>query len=324
VTVTGSANGVSRRVRIDTSVNIKRSGVFDYGFATRGQFSMSGNARIVGVNSPSEASILSATTSHTDAITISGNTVVSGDLSAAGPTTIGISGSPTIGNTNDPALWGQHCHFGVTAPDFPQYDTVSLAPLATTTIDSTTDFSRITTLSNVRIKAGTNPNFSSKTVINGIIYVEAPNNVSFSGQVTVNGLIVTAPAEPAQLPNCQISFTGGVEAYGVEALPDTAEYTQVKKQTGTFILAPGFGVSFSGHVTAVNGNIAADQLTFTGTAEGTVKGSVIGLKDLPSSLGGTVDIYVDHKNAVQNPAGFVTTYALTAAPDSYAEVQAGQ
>jgi hypothetical protein len=325
LTVTGSANGVSRRAQIDLSMTSKRSGVFDYGLASRGPVSVSGNARLLGVNSPSEASILSATTSQANAITVSGNSTVSGDLSVAGSnTTIAITGSPVIGNTGNSSLWPQHCHFGVTAPDFPLYDTDSLAPLATTTIDSHTNLNGVSSLNNVRIKAGTNPNFSSKMTLNGIIYIEAPNNVSFSGQAVINGMIVTQQASSSQLSNCQISFSGGVEAYGVDALPNTPQFAAVKQQTGTFILAPGFGVTFSGHVSAVNGNIAADQLTFTGTAEGTIKGSVIGLKDVPTSLSGTVDIYVDSKNAVQNPAGFVTTYALVANPDSYVEALPGE
>jgi hypothetical protein len=323
LTVTGTFAGVSRRVQLDFNVIVKRAGAFDYGLACRGPVTVSGSARLLGVNSPGEASVFSATTSTANAITVSGNSTVGGDLNVVGSTsTVTISGSPSIGDTSDSQLWPQHCHFDVTAPDFPQYDTSTLAPLATTTIDANTNISKLGTLTNVRIKAGTNPTFSSKTTINGIVYIEAPNKVSFSGQATVNGLIVTQPATPDQLSNCQISFSGSVEAFGVEALPNTPAYAAVKQATGTFILAPGFGVTFSGHVSAVNGNIAADQLTFSGTADGTVKGSIVGLRDLPSTLSGNVDIYIDSKNAVQNPAGFVTTYMLVPNSDTYAEVSA--
>ncbi len=319
--VTGAARDLTRRIAVDFAMTVKRSGVFDYGFASKGQINVGGHSRLIGVNTPSEASILSATTSSAEAITVDGNATITGDLSVVGsPSSVLIKGTPVIGNTNDPAQWAQHCHFGVQPPDWPEYDTSVLAPLATTLIDST-NYNNYTTLNNIRIKAGTNPTFADKTVINGIVYVEAPNKVTFAGQATVNGMIVTQTG--ASTSDCQINFTGGVDAYGVDVLPNTDQFAAVKQQQGTFVLAPGFALTFAGNVQAVNGNIAADQLTFTGTATGTVRGSIIGLADVPSIISGTVDIYVDRQNAEQDPAGFVKTYQMAPLAGTYREVTGG-
>ena len=320
--VTGAAHGLSRRVTMDLMLVSRRPGVFDYGLASRGQVTVSGNAKIVGVNQPTEASVLSATQSSSEAISVNGSVVISGDLFAAGQnTTVGISGRPEIAGSQDPAVIAQHVHLGVEAPDFPELDAAPLAALATNLVDRTTDLKQ-SVLKNIRIAAGTNPTFSSDVVINGVIYVEAPNIVRFEGKTTLNGFIVTQDSDQP-LSSCQIHFAGHVEARGVEGLPATPEYAAVKQQTGTFMLAPGFGATFAGSFSAINGSIAADQLTFTGTAEGVVKGSVIGMKDLPTEIGGTVEIYVDSKNADPRPAGFVQSTALTPDPSTYAEAAAG-
>jgi len=106
----------------------------------------------------------------------------------------------------------------------------------------------------------------------------------------------------------------------VEVLPSTPTFAAVKQQTGTFVLAPGFGVTFAGNFSAINGAIAADQLTFTGTAEGLVRGSVIGLRDITTRVGGNVDIFVDRSNADPNPAGFLKPFALIPQPETYQEL----
>jgi len=209
-------------------------------------------------------------------------------------------------------------------PDFPSFDTSGLAALATGgVIDASTPINEVgQVFNNVRIAAGTNPVFAKDVSLNGVIYVEAPNIVQFEAKATINGLIAT---EESGLPleSCQLRFAGRVEASGVDTLPDTPEFTLVKEQTGTFIAAPGFGVTFSGNFSAINGCIAADQLTFTGTAEGTVRGSVIGLKDELTDVGGNVGIYVDRTNADENPAGFVNSLGMVPLPDTYAEVVGG-
>ena len=322
LTVTGSAGEVTRAVFMDFILEPCRTEIFDYGLPSRGPISISGNARIVGVNDPSEASILSATTTGTDAIQLDGNAEISGDLNIAEDgLSVSISGTPTVAGSSDPSVIAEHTHHGVGQPDFPEVDVEPIAALATYTLQPD-DPQTKTVLNNVRIPAGTNPTFGSDIQINGVVYVEAPNVVAFVGKCTLKGILVTqASGEP--ISACQVSFGGSVEASGVDALPDTPEFAAVKGHTGTFIAAPGFGVSFAGNFSAIGGSIAADQLTFTGTSEGAIGGSVIGLKDLPTTVCGNVDIFVDQQRADQNPAGFVPSLRFSPVPDSYAELQGG-
>lgn len=317
--VEGRSGDLTRNVKIDLTLEPKLPIVFDFGIASRGQVRVFGNANLVGVNYPQEASILSATTSRLDALYAEGNSTISGDLyTAEEGTYITISGGPTVAGCTTLAEIEQHVHEGIGQPDFPEYDVAPLALLATYTLQPS-DPTNKGELSNIRIPAGTNPTFSSDIILNGVVYIEAPNDVKFTAKCTLNGLLVTEDSEEP-LSTCQLTFDGGVEANGVEALPDTAEFAAVKQETGTFILAPGFDVTFAGHFSAINGSIAASQLTFTGTAEGTVKGSVIGLEDRLTSVGGNVDIYVDRENADDDPAGFIKSLAFVPAPDTYEEV----
>ena len=317
--VRGSFGGVTRYLSMDLMLVSKPAAVFDYGLASRGQISIFGNARVLGVNDPTEASIISVTKSHLDALCLDGHAEVRGDLYAAGTDTyVSISGSPTVAGTQDLAEIAKHVHNNVEEPDFPEIDTAPIAALATSTLQPS-DPTNKNVYNNLRIPAGTNPNFTSDVVLNGVVYIEAPNDVKFEGKCTINGIVVTEESgEP--ISTCQLRFAGHVEAGGVEALPETSEFADVKEQTGTFILAPGFGVTFAGNFSAINGSIAADQLTFTGTAEGTVKGSVVGLKDLPTSIGGNVDIFVDRSDTENDAAGFVKSFALDPVQGSYEEL----
>ena len=321
--VRGSAEGVLRAVAIDLNLIAKHSGVFDYGLASFGVVAIADNAKIIGVNDPSEANILAATTGGSVALTLGDNAIVSGDVSVVGDGSVAISGTPSLGGTTDPEQMAEHIHSLATAPDVPEVQTAPLAALATNVVDSSTDTgSSGLTFSNIRIAAGTNPTFGSDVVINGIVYVEAPNIVVFSGRTTFNGMAVTEDSDQP-IESCQLHFSGQVEAYGVESLPDTPEFAEVRQQTGTFVLAPGFGVTFSGQASAINGTIAADQLTFTGQSEGIVNGAVIGLADYPTLLGGNVEIQVDRLNAYPDPAGFAKTFALEADAASYTELTGG-
>ena len=314
--VKGMYNGSISYICMDLLMEKRRPMVFDFGLASMGQILISGNSQIVGLNDTKEGSILSATESHDDAIHVEGSAVISGDLYTSGEDTYAVvSGSPTIGNTSDPSEWSAHLHCGVDVPpDFPELDASGIIPLATNVYTG----SEGDVLSNIRIPAGTNPTFNHDMVLNGVIYVEAPNKVNFEGKATLNGIIVTEADHP-DLSACELNFRGNVDAYGVEVLPDTAEFAAVKEQTGTFILAPGFAVSFAGHVDAVNGSIAADQLTFLGTAEGIIRGSVIGLEDVQTVVGGNVVITIDKANQDPDPAGFVKSIAFDPILSTYSE-----
>jgi hypothetical protein len=316
----GTCGGISRRLRMDFERVVHRSPVFDNGVASKGQLKISGNSKIKGTTDPNDASILAASSTYDNAVIIEGGVVIDGDVYAAGETSyVDITGTPEIAGSTDPGVYSDNLHTATDVPDFPAVDTTVLAGMATSVIDSTTDLTGSDLVfNNVRIAAGTNPTFSTGVTVNGIVYIEAPNIVSFSGQANLNGLVATQDSDEP-IETCHISFAGGVTANGVEALPDTEEFADVKQQAGTFIVAPGFSVSFAGNCSIAGGIIAADQLTFTGAAEGSVNGSVISLEDSLTTFGGNVTLYVDHDGAVQQPAGFINSFGLSAIPDSYTE-----
>lgn len=318
--VRGWANGVRRTVAMDLTVVLGHpNSVFNYGLASRGSISITGNGKIRGENELTDATVVSASESE-PAVSLSGNAVVEGDISTVG-NSVDIGPNVTVaGQTGDGI--DQHIHFGVEAPVFPEVDTSIFLPLATgDVVDQNTDTSSSgTVFENIIIRAGSNPTFASDVIINGIIFIESPNVVNFSGKVTLNGLIATEDADDP-IENCKISFEGQVEAYGVDVLPDEPQFADIKETTGTFIVAPGFDVSFAGQFTTINGTVAADKLSFSGQAEGTINGSVIGLADYPTTVSGQVDIVVDRSGAGEDPpdAGFLLPKSLEVVQRSYQE-----
>jgi len=318
--VTGDFESVCRSLSVDLRLVPKLAKAFNYGLASKGQVVISGSARILGANNPQEASVFSAASLPGSIIVDGSDVTISGDLSVSGDeTSVVLIDNPSIGGTSDPNEVTQHIHFGIEAPDFPVVDTSYLAPLATNVIDSSTVIPSGAVLNNVRIAAGTNPSFNNDVVLNGIVYIEAPNKVTFNGHATINGFIVTEDKD-LPLKDCQLSFLGTMDSHGVESLPDIPLFEQVKQHTGTFLVAPGFDVKFAGSFGTINGSIAADQMTWKGTADGVIKGSVIGLENLPMTVGGNVEIEVDRSHLDDNPAGFVKSFGLEPQIDTYVEL----
>lgn len=318
--VQGLANDARRTVAVDLELKEGHpNSVLNYGIASRGPISVAGSGKVLGKNDLIEASIISSSDAAV-AVSVVGDAVVHGDISSVGrETSVVISGSPTIAGSQDLEVIADHVHFAVDPPIFPEVDTSIFLPLATTVIDSQSDVSPMhTTFENIIIKAGTNPTFASDITINGVVYIEAPNIVNFSGKVTLNGVVATEPSSDP-IETCKISFQAQVDAYGVEALPDLPQYAEVKELDGTFVIAPGFDVSFAGHFAGVNGTIAADKLTFGGQAKGTVKGAVIGLADHPTFVGGYVDIVIDRSGEENPGAGILPPKSLDVVPRTFRE-----
>ncbi|MBS3735012.1 MAG: hypothetical protein KGY99_08795 [Phycisphaerae bacterium] len=321
MTIEGTAGNATHAVSIDLAMEARNPLVFDYGLASRGELLIGGSVEVAGVDWPGEAHVFSADTSAQYPITVEGSgAYVSGDLYVTqGDGAISIGGQPTIGGTSDPAEIADHLHYDAHPPDFPELDTAPLEALATTVVDASTDTSQQgQTYNNIRIAAGTNPTFANDTLVNGIVYVEAPNVVSFEGSCTLNGMVVTENND-LPLEDCRLRFAGTATVSGVEALPDTAEFADVRQHTGTFLLAPGFEAVFEGNLQTINGAIAADRLAFGGNASGRINGSVVGLADLPSEIKGSVSIRIDRTTSEADHAGFQKSIALEPVADTYCE-----
>jgi len=78
----------------------------------------------------------------------------------------------------------------------------------------------------------------------------------------------------------------------------------LRDETGTFIIAPGFSLSFGGAFATINGAIAANGIQFYGNAGGTIDGPVLNYSDTPMELSGNSDLFVNRSNTAQIPAGF--------------------
>ena len=323
-TLTMEVHGFAKDVERVAAINLllrpgHPNSVFRYGLASRGPITITGDGEILGKNELTEASVISTTEAEV-AVTIDGTTVVDGDISSTGESTsVVISGTPTIAGSTDPAVIAEHIHFAVEPPVFPEVDTSIFKSLATNVVDATTNTGQAgQVFENIIIKAGANPTFAADTIVNGVVYVEAPNIVTFSAKVTLNGVVATEDTDLG-IESCKVHFGAQVEAYGVEALPDEPQFADVKELTGTSIVAPGFDVSFAGHFSTISGSIAADKLSFSGQAEGTIMGSVIGLADHPTWISGSVNIVIDRSGEDTGDAGFTMPLCLEVDPKTYRE-----
>jgi len=306
---TGRFGRAARTATYNMSVQRGRSVLFDYGIASRSPIQMTGNAKITGANDAKEGSILSGTYSTTQAIRLVGNVSVGGEADVCNP-------SGTIVKTGNSTIKGGE-KIGVTEPEWPEVDISVFTPFATNTYSG--KGSGDLTLSNIRIPANTNPNFSDNVTIYGVVYIESPNKVTFSGNANIVGVIVAQKPAVDNLKANTISFTGNVSTSGVENLPADSQYDGLRSLTGSFVLAPGYNVSFSGNFNTVNGCMVASQFGFTGNAGGKIKGGVINLADSDLLMSGEASIIIDRKGFTENPAGLSSSLKLVCVSGSYAE-----
>lgn len=318
--ITGLCGPVRRALGMDFAAISGDSPVFDFGIASRSPVELTGNASVKGKNSVLEARILSAT-NETEAFDLTGNITLQGDIYTTNPgATVSMSGNVSIGgvSSNSPAIF-DHIHCGMGVGEFPEVDPTVFEPFATNIVDSSTSTSGNKTFTNIRIKAGTNKTFSGNITLKGVIFIEKPNKVTFSGNTTFQGVIVTQDAGDNVYTDNTVKFTGNVAVTGVETLPDTAEFHTLRTMPGAFILAPGFGLSFTGNFGTVSGCMAADSFTFTGNAGGTIRGGIINYSDSRFKLAGNSSVIIDRDGTPNTPPGFIMSLTLVISPDSYAE-----
>lgn len=318
VRVTGRGDNaqVTRTVQLDYGIAQNASAIFDYGVASRGKIFTKGSARIRGATDPTKGSVLSTSTTDPIPVDIQGKEV-SGDISVTNPNaTVRFDGASVGGTSNANDILANHVHKGVPAPEFPTIDTAAFQEYA---VNEYSGSAAGRTLTNCYIPPGKNVKFTGNTTINGVLYIQAPNKIEFSGNTTITGCIVVQNDAAFDLTNNTLSFSGSVQAQGVEQL--AASYGDLRKLTGSFILAPNFAVSFTGSFGTVNGSIMASQVSMSGNAGGIVKGSVVNLDDTTLSLDGSSEIIIASTGTTNYPSGvfFGSHYAPLA--DTYAEVQ---
>jgi Tfp pilus assembly protein PilX len=322
VDVNGVCGPLTRKVTVNYKFIASAHTVFDYGVATKGPLSLSGNVELETVNVAVGAGVYIESQNSNLALSIIGNSQVARDVGIVNAiANVYLQGAKAgIGGQTGQAAITNHVSFGVPATEFPAPNPTHFEPYTTSIIDSTTNTTLNATYDNVRIAAGTNPTFSGQVAFRGIVFVETPNVVTFQGNTTITGIVVgNGDVEDDSGAN-KIRFLGNVTSYAVDQLPNEDKFTAIKTQTGTCLMAPGFAVSFGGNFHTLNGVIAANGIKFYGNAGGTVNGSIINYSDSQMELTGNSDLYISALGTANIPAGFEPEMTLRYEPSSYSEV----
>lgn len=316
--VIGTSDQISRTINTDFSFTSRANPVFSYGVATMGPLQMAGNTELeVDV----EASVYIGGSGIDYALTMEGKSAISGTVSISDAyADVSLSSNAEVGGLSGDDAIENNISIGVEEIEFPEPDVSSFEQYVQNVVDANTDTSTDLALDNIRIVAGTNPTFNGHVTIRGIVFIEQPNIVTFDGSASVTGIIIGDGDVDAASELNQVVFSGNVNTYGVSELPDEEQFTDLKTQTGSFLLAPGFSVSFSGNTNVDNGAIAANGISFSGNAGGIVNGTIMNYSQDPVSLAGNSNLVLNPSGTMTNPAGFTPTKILEFVPASYTEI----
>ncbi|MHC4314076.1 MAG: hypothetical protein ACYSW3_16600, partial [Planctomycetota bacterium] len=272
--------------------------IFDFGVATKGPLHMAGNIELHGVNVSIESDVYIVSENSNLALEMIGNSSITGDVFITNPdATVDLQGDlfSIGGETGEAAL--DHVHTGVDPIAFPILNPSYFEHYVVEDINLAE-----TTFTNVRIPPNTNPSFDGGVTMNGVVFIETPNLVAFTGHVSITGIIVGDGDVNDDSGTNRIDFLSTVNSNPVTALP--AGFGELRDETGTFLMAPGFNLSFIGDFETINGAIAANGITFTGNAGGTIEGSVLNYSDTAMDLSGNNHLYFNRYANTEMPAGF--------------------
>lgn len=321
VSVQGMAGQTSRTISTRYTFGTRLDSVFDFGVATKGPLSLSGNILLDGVNVSVESDVYIESEFSSLALEIIGNSQIAGEVKIVNPdATVDLQGGQAGigGGTGDEAI-DNHVEFGAPQTQFPVPYPQQYEHLAENIVDATTDTSSDVVLENVKVLAGTNPTFSGHATLKGIVYIEAPNVVTFTGTTDIIGIVVAEGDLSDNSGTNKLVFQGDVISQPVTALPDEDQFDELRDETGSFVIAPGFAVAFGGSFDTLNGAIAANGVEFFGNAGGTVNGSIINYSPTPMTLSGNSDLFFNRSGIDSVPAGFVPEIVLHYSPESYSE-----
>jgi hypothetical protein len=327
----GSTAGIAQKgVRLDFTRQAINTSVFDNAVATKGKFVMIKGAisGVPGVSSDSIIKVMSAQKTP-GAVTMSGGSIGSaagGELGTlidllplgapdgkpdANATT--ISGGSVHGTTNITSIKNNYVKL-VAEPEFPTVDTSQFAGYATTTYTA-----GMATMQNVRIPAGTNPDFTGNVTIQGVLYIESPNNVKFRGNTLMQGFIVF---EGKNTSAVNVIDGSGNFTYG--DLPLDTKFDPLRAITGISILAPTTTVTMGGSVDSqVRGNMILGNFKTSGSADIYIsKGSIITMDTAVDSatFNGKNVKFLSVGSQNQPPAGVNFTTKFIPTEGSYIEL----
>jgi Tfp pilus assembly protein PilX len=324
LTVTGHSGMVLRTVSILFDLTSSGQTMFPVtaGIMSRGPIRATGNFSTSSTGSPLDASICSATYSQAQAVKITGNANIAGEVFISNPAgQASITGNASIGGASGAAA-SQHIHAGSGDPNIPEVDPEVFRPLAINHMTASTPTVGNNTYDNLYIPANRNPTFTGNIQLRGVTYIEKPNKVTFTGNCDVTGVVVTQDAGDNNYDTNTIKFTGNSHFYDVSALPALPQFSQIKQMPGSAVLAPGFGLTFTGNFGVVAGWIAGDKFTFTGNVSGTFHGGIINYGDTEFKATGNASLIFDRNDAANHPTGFTVPPApptLTLKANTYKE-----
>jgi len=314
IQINGRAGRLSRALHAGFTYGTRPQSVFDFGVATKGPLRLKGGT-LTGFEFRSESDVYIESFNEVEAIGILLNkSEIAGNVKIVNPNAIVtpdmIKGS--IGGLTGEDAIRENVEIGVTPTEFPYPDAAHFKQYATGGY-----YTSGTTLENMVIKAGTNPKFAGGTTITGILYIESPNVVEFTGNVTVKGMIVAEGDWDDNSATNKLNFTGSVDS---QVLPADTKFDAMRNETGTFVMAPGYALTFGGSFGTINGVIAGNGIEFNGNAGGTVAGSIINYSDTTMNVDGSSDIVFNRSGITELPSGFVQEVVIHYNPASYSEV----
>jgi Tfp pilus assembly protein PilX len=316
--ITGYAGQIQRTIRVNYDFKTTNSSVFNYGIATKGPLKLQGSAEIDGIIDLDAGVYIESETNP--ALEITGNSHIAGDVDFTNPDANVILGNKaSIGGETGQAAIDNHVEFGAPPVDFPVPIPTYFEHYVTNTYDPNNVEDEY---SNVRIPAGTNPIFNSNLTLRGVIFIEVPNTVTFAGNVAITGIIVGNGSLSDNSGTNLITFLGTVNSYPVTELDPVVDpqFAELREETGTFLLAPGFSAYFGGDFETLNGAIAANGITFGGNAGGTINGSVINYSPQLLDLFGNTDLIFNRSGNSIPDGCFGPETELQYLPESYCEV----
>jgi hypothetical protein len=269
----GSADRAAVQLIYDPSE--RPTNFFDTGMASKGTITIDTKNPINGAPA-SQASIMSLSATNPPVTMSSGS--ISGDITVMNGLNPSIAAGTSVGGSSIQAdILANHVdHIDpVAVPEMPLPDTSIYAKYATTMY-----VAGKTTYDNVYIPANLNPTLSGPITFRGVLLIKSPNAVKFNGNVNIQGIIVTDNSGVGTLLTNTLTFAGsGNSTSGLDGLPDLPQFHDLRLMGGSFLIAPGYDVKFTGNFDAIAGNIVGDRITIQGSSDLAITGSIVALKN---------------------------------------------
>ena len=317
----GSRSGIQVRFQTKEWPN----NVFNYGMASRGAVSVTVAKLMVTGTPDAHAGILSlaagagAVTIGNASSTITEPTGIEGEVTLLAGSTLTLTGANNSvgGYTTAAGIQANAVNTITEPPEWPKVDTSRFEAYATTPY-----VAGLPLYENIYIPPNTNPTIASPSIVRGVVLVHQPNMVNFQGQVQMCAVIIGKdnPAVVNDYTKNYIRFSGaGLAKEPLSALPPLPQFDGLRELTGTFLVAPGFDVSFTGNFGSIIGSVAADRVTISGNTSGSFQGTLMTLTAAPLTITGSSNVSINAPAEDKRP-GLRFTERFVAQKSSYKEM----